>query len=39
MTTPEPPTVFVVTSQEARAHALRAHLPRVNVVHAPTPNS
>ncbi|NTY00378.1 HAMP domain-containing sensor histidine kinase [Deinococcus sp. JMULE3] len=35
MTTPEPPTVFVVTSQEARAHALRAHLPRVNVVHAP----
>ncbi|ALW89779.1 sensor histidine kinase [Deinococcus actinosclerus] len=36
MTTPDPPTVFVVTSQEARAQALAPLLPRVNVVHAPS---
>ncbi len=36
MTIPDPPTVFVVTSQEARAQALVPLLPRVNVVHAPS---
>ncbi|GGR94937.1 sensor histidine kinase [Deinococcus sedimenti] len=36
MTTPETPTVFVVTTQEARAQALAPLLPRVNVIHAPS---
>ncbi|WP_155299127.1 sensor histidine kinase [Deinococcus kurensis] len=36
MTTPDPPTVFVVTFQEARAQSLVPLLPRVNVIHAPS---